>query len=136
MGAPLYLHLPHGSPLPALPPGPFKALLIAESIAMEEWREQTCESLARAGCRFFLAWGQDAREWRDAMNGAAAAAGGDLLIATWHPDQPLSEAMWFSVHQSDHPELALKYIVILHLTPQAQREEVLDQFSHAIREEM
>jgi hypothetical protein len=69
------------------------------------------------------------------MNGAAAAAGGDLPIATWHPDQPLAEAMWSSVYQSDHPEVALKYIVIIHLTPQAQREEVLDQFERAVRDD-
>ena len=134
MSAPLYLYLPHGSPLPALPSGPFKALLVAESIAMEEWRTQTCEALARAGCRYLVAWGQDCKEWRDAMDGAASGSG-DLVVSTFHSDQPLAEAMWFSVYRSDHPEIALKYIVILHLTPQERREEILDQFEKAVRYE-
>lgn len=134
MSAPLYLHLPHGSPLPALPSGPFKALLIAESIAIDEWRTHTCEALVRAGCRSFLAWGQDCREWRDAMNDAAGGCG-ELVIATFHPDQPVTEAMWFSVYKSDHPDVTLKYILIIHLTPRAQRDEVLEQFARAIRDD-
>lgn len=134
MGAPLYLHLPHGSPLPALPPGPFKALLIAESIAMDEWRNEICEALAKAGCRSFLAWGQDCKDWRDAMDVAAGGCG-ELIVTTFHPDQPLTEAMWFSVYQSDHPEETLKYIVIIHVTPQAQRDEMLEQFARAVRDD-
>lgn len=138
MAAPLYVHLPNGSTLPALGPAPFKVLLLAESIVTDEWRTGTCEDLVRRGCRAFIVWGQDGRQWRDAMS--QSAGGEDVVaqwedvVAQWYDDIPLGEAMWSSVHAADHPTIMLQAFAILHVTPQARREEILDQFANAVRD--
>jgi len=136
MGAPIYLHLPNGSSLPTLRPSASIALAILESIVIDEWRAQVCEWLARSGCRYFIAWGQDCEEWRGTMG--EAALGGDaenLIITTAHTDEPLAEAMWFSVHKAYHPAVTLQTFMILHVTPVARREEILTQFEKAVRDE-
>jgi hypothetical protein len=140
VAAPLYFHLPHGSSLPAIGPAPFKALLIAESIVGDDWRGNVCEWLARNGCRYFLAWGQDCELWHDVMDETAVAFfGGDdgenFIMTTWHEDEPLAEAMWFSVHHAEHPTVTFKGFVIVHVTPHARGDEILDQFANAAREE-
>ena len=117
MGAPVYLHLPNGSPLPPVGPAASIALLILESIVIDEWRIQVCEWLARGGCRYFVAWGQDCEEWQGTMGAAAGAPGGDaenLIITTAHMDETLAETMWFSVHKTHHPAVTLQTFLILH----------------------
>ncbi|MGE3333948.1 MAG: hypothetical protein AB7I36_09905 [Rhodospirillaceae bacterium] len=134
MPAPLYVHLPNGSPVPRLGPEPFIVLLIAESIALDDWRAQVCGDLARSGCHSFIAWGQDCVQWCVEMQKTTASSGARIMIAA-HEDEPLAEAMWASVHGADHPEVTLQALVIVHVTPRERREEILFQFhSAAMRE--
>ncbi|MGE3474533.1 MAG: hypothetical protein AB7H70_01870 [Rhodospirillaceae bacterium] len=131
MTAPLYIHLPNASMLPALGPEPFKVLLIAESIVLDEWRVKICEDLARSGCRYLVAWGQDCKEWSVAMG----RTGENLVVTGATVDEPLAEAMWLAVHEAEHPTLTLHALVIAHVTPHARRDEILFQFhSAAMRE--
>jgi hypothetical protein len=131
MAAPLYVHLPNGSALPALGPEPFKVLLIAESIVIDDWRAKICEGLAREGCRYLVAWGQDCAQWSAVMGNA----GENLVVTDAHVDEPLAEAMWSAVHDAQHPTLTLHALVIAHVTPRPRREDILFQFqSAALRE--
>lgn len=133
MPAPLYVHLPNGGALPALGPAPFIALLIADSIVMEDWRAGICEQLAGRGCRYLVAWGQDCALWAHTMN--TIAAGENLVMTAAHEDEPLAEAMWFSVHETRHPVVTLEGLVIVHVAPRARRDEILTEFqSAALRE--
>ncbi len=122
--------------MPELGPAPFIALLIADNVAFDAWRDSVCAHLARSGCRYFVAWGQDCGLWAHAMDVTAGSlfgrGGGDTLILTAaHEEAPLAEAMWASVHDTSHPAVALTGLVIVHVTPRPRREEILAQYSSA-----
>ncbi|MCA0200988.1 MAG: hypothetical protein LCH56_09120 [Proteobacteria bacterium] len=132
MPAPLYVHLPSGGTLPALGPAPFIALVIADNVVMDDWRDDVCERLAGSGCRYLVAWGQDCVGWAHAMG---KSAGENMIVTAAVEDEPLAEAMWFAVHETHHPAVTLEGLVIVHVTPRARRDEIHFQFhSAAMRE--
>ncbi len=139
MDAPQYLHLRPGDSPPALQgAGTFKAVLVSEAEATSEWRGIVSDWIVRSGCRYFMAWGNQCRDWHDSVDEANLKRfdygdfpDDDLVMTTWHEDEPVEEAFWFSEFSAVHPSLALETTYILHVAPSASEAELLRTFAEA-----
>lgn len=80
-----------------------------------------------------MAWGQEASSWDDAMDWASLerskhvvdAESDELILTTWHDDEPLSEVFEFATRLAKHPSLKLHDQLVLHLAEQPDSERVL-----------
>lgn len=122
MDAVAYLHLsPGAAPPPWTGPAPFKAVLVLDTPADAVWRTAIAAWLARSGCRYALAWGIDCEAWHDAIDDDAIAAfpgeprDDDLIMTTWHDDEPLEEVAHFTAHAAQHPSLDLPATLVVHV---------------------
>ena len=132
MTAPAYLHLPpDAAPPPSPIPAPFKAVLVLEAPTTPAWRDRIAAWLVERGCLYAMAWGTDCEAWHDAIDEAFIAAHPDglpgddqLIMTTWHDDEPLEELARFAAHDATHPSGELAAPLVLHIA-QAPREAEL-----------
>jgi hypothetical protein len=136
---PEYIWVRPGGAMPELGPEPYRALLVAKTEAECGWRARFTHHPVATGCMYFLAWGDDCSVWHDCVDAANLAAHdfGDipddaLVMTTWHQNEPLEEAMWFSHHCASHPDVELQRFHILHLGEQGDPERVLSLYDTAI----
>ena len=105
-----YLHLPAGSEPPVIEQdGPFKAVLVIEQDAAQDWRDRIADWLVRSGCLYMMAWGQGAEVWHDSVDWALLTIhdfnevpDDKLVMTTWHDNEPLAEVFWFSDYCARH----------------------------------
>lgn len=139
MNSASYLHLPAGH---ALPPFRFseacKVVVVIEDEVEPEWQAAVSEWLVRAGCHYMMAWGRKCSEWDDSVDYAAIDVFGpdasddeSLVMTTWHDQEPLSETFWFSEHAAFHPTIEMPHTLILHIAPQPQELQMLEEFERA-----
>jgi hypothetical protein len=134
-----YIHLRTGEPPPHLKDDrPFKAVLVIEDTASREWRTLVCDWLVRSGCRYALAWGQECEIWHDSVDRAnltrfdfAEIPDDEFVMTTWHDDEPLSEAFWFSQFCTSHPTFDLDRTIIVHISTTAREAELLSEYDAA-----
>ncbi|HZF95897.1 MAG TPA: hypothetical protein VEZ20_13620, partial [Allosphingosinicella sp.] len=131
-----YLHLPPGREPPALTCGPFRAAIVSEAEAPQEWRARIAEWLVKSGCLHVVAWGAECETWHDTVDWAnlEAFAFGDIpddsfVMTTWHADEPLSEALWFAGQCAFHPDVELAETIILHVAEAAGKAGMLERYA-------
>ena len=134
MNTAAYLHLPVGQTPPSLEGHPpFKAVLVIEQSADEAWRALVSEWLVRSGCLYMSVWGHDCKTWHDRVDLAnlSACDCGDMpddafVMTTWHAHEPLTEALWSAVNCAEHPTMALDHTIIIHISADERRAELLN----------
>jgi hypothetical protein len=144
MEAATYLHLPVGHAPPSLEGShPFKAVLVIEQQVTGEWQSLVSDWLVQSGCLFMMAWGCNCKSWNDSVDYANLTAFnfGEIpedafVMTTWHADEPLREALWFATHAAFHPTVALDRTVIVHISAEERRAELLRDFQQAQSDEV
>lgn len=142
MDAPQYLHLKPGDAMPEFASvGPFKAVLVLDCEVTSDWQAQVSEWLVRSGCRYMMAWGRNCSTWDDSVDEAnlkifdyGEIPEVDFVMTTWHENEPLRETFWFCQHGALHPSVELARTYILHISPQARADELLETFRAAQQE--
>lgn len=140
MEAPEYVHLRPGDAPPSLDDiAPFKAVVVVDADATPEWQSQISDWLVRSGCRYMMAWGRKCTEWNDSVDEASHARSDfgeipedDFVMTTWHDDEPLKEAFWFSQFSAMHPTLELQKTYIFHISPETREAHMLETFRKAL----
>ena len=78
----------------------FAALLVADSTRVaDEALAGVAQTLLRAGCSYFCAWGPDCSRAHDIFDLQCLDAD-PVIMTTWHDNEPLDEALWFFVRLS------------------------------------
>jgi hypothetical protein len=133
-----YVHLKPDEPTPSLGSAPFCALIVSEAAAGDAWRERVTEWLVESGCLYAVAWGLDCEAWHDSVDEANLREFdyGDIpddqfVMTTWHSNEPLSEAFWFAGQCASHPTVELNRIIIVHVSDEPRKEEMLQTFDES-----
>lgn len=131
-----YVHLPPNEAPPLLPSGPLRAVIISETTVADEWHNGVAQWLVDAGCLYAIAWGAECEKWHDAVDWAVLRNFdfGDIpddkfVMTTWHSDEPMSEALWFAGNCAFHPDVELQRTVVLHVTTQANSDEMIATYA-------
>lgn len=130
-----YLHLRPAQPLPEIVSRPHRAVIIAEGPVSEAWRNSMAAWLLRCGCLYVVAWGVDCGAWHE----SADMANGEALnfsdipderfvMTTWHPNEPLSEALWFAGNCAFHPDIELNETILIHVSGHERRSGILQSY--------
>src|SRR5262249_29202922 len=106
MGAPIYVHLRSGEPVPHLDSSqPFKGIVVIEDDVTSEWQASVSDWLVRNGCRYMMAWGHGCSEWDDSVDLASLDCFGygetpedKFVMTTWHNKETLEDVFWFATH--------------------------------------
>ena len=81
----------------SLPAGRFIAFLAADASSVDRLLlAEFSQRLLRAGCVYFCAWGLDCERVHDVFDGECFDAE-PVIMTTWHVEDSLDEALWFSV---------------------------------------
>jgi hypothetical protein len=116
-----YLHLTPETAPPPRPPEPLCVVLISEARAKDIWRGQVLEWAQRAGCVYFIAWGENCERWHDDMDDvhletyAYKPPDDKFMMTTWHANETLEEALWFAKFNVEHPAVRIKRTLLLHI---------------------
>ncbi|GGI67182.1 hypothetical protein L2680_00195 [Shewanella gelidii] len=75
------------------------------------------------------AWGVNASSWDTSIDIANIIYVGDsdlndenLVVTTWHDDEPLSEAFWFAKHLVSHSYYELRDTVVIYISSRGPRK--------------
>lgn len=136
---PVYVHLPPGYSLPNIEHlAPFRAVVVIEGEVSSDWRVDVSDWLVRSGCLYMMAWGHDCSLWDDSVDAANIAAfdfkeipENRFVITTWHDDSPLSHAFDFCKRLAVHPAVELARVILLHVAPSGNAEQVLCAYADA-----
>lgn len=129
-----YLYLCSEQAFPELVTKPFRAVIVAEIEVDEVWRNQIAAKLVEVGCLYVVAWGIDCEEWHDSVDWANLEAfdydvpDESFVMTTWHNDEPLSEAFWFSGNCASHPDVELYDTIILHISNKEKNADMLQVY--------
>jgi hypothetical protein len=131
-----YLHLSPGKPPPAIKARPYRAVLIADEGASQDWQNDVCSWLAESGCLYFIAWGVACEGWHDTMDWTALEAfdfseipDDRFVMTTWHDKEPLSEALWFAGNAAHHPDIDLPDTLLVHVASQNRCAAILSLYA-------
>lgn len=131
-----YIHLQPGTAPEARLTPPFRAVVVAEDTAPEDWRRLVADWLVEKGCLYVVAWGVDCENWHDDVDWAILETFnyGDIpddrfVMTTWHADEPLSEAFWFAEHCAVHPDVALDETYIIHISGTSEMQQMLRSYT-------
>lgn len=133
-----YLHLTEGQGPPVIGLGLFKAVIVADQDVAEDWRGSICDWLVGSGCLYAMAWGTGCGAWHDAVDIAnlSAFGWGEIpeerhVMTTWHETEPLAETFWYAGFCAFHPTIPLAETLILHIGPEARRDDLLKAYVDA-----
>ena len=111
---------------------PFKAVLVIEEAVSDEWQWLVSKWLVRNGCRYMMAWGCNCGSWDDSVDYAnISEAPDELVMTTWHPDEPLAATFQFAINFAIHPDVPLDRTLIVHVSHEARPAELLLTYSEA-----
>ncbi len=140
MVRPYYLHLAPDQAPPQLTYGPWRALIVSEVEVTQEWCSRVAGWLTKSGCLYVVAWGTECEKWHDTVDWSILEEFdyGDIpddrfVMTTWHANEPLSEAMWFTGHCAYHPDVELGDTVLLHIANQAREADLLVAYTDSQR---
>lgn len=139
MATPQYVHMHPGDAPPRLDEAaPFKAVVVIDADVTPEWRGLVSDWLVRCGCRYMMAWGNDCSAWDWSVDEAnlikfdyEEIPEDDFVMTTWHAEEPLEEAFWFSQFSAIHPSLQLEKTYIVHISSEAKEAAMLETFASA-----
>jgi len=133
-----YIHLPSGSSLPEISHRPFRAVVVVDEKVTEEWRGLVSAWLVASGCLYMMAWGDDCSRWDDSVDYAnleefnyGVIPEERFVYTTWHENQALAEAFWFSEHCATHPVVEFEATIILDITATSRAVEMLSSYERA-----
>ncbi|WP_431097875.1 DUF7684 family protein [Polaromonas aquatica] len=134
-----YLHLKPGSPLPPVTvQPPYRAVVVIDAEVSRFWQTELSNWLVRSGCLYMMAWGSSCSSWDDSVDMAnieqfefADIPEDKFVMTTWHADEPLSEAFWFSKNCATHPVIKLERTVVIHIAGEALEKELLTVYRDA-----
>lgn len=83
-----------------------------------------------------MAWGRNCSSWDDSVDIANIEQFADIseskfVMTTWHADESLSEAFWFSKNCASHPVIKLERTVVIHIAGEAREKELLTAYRDA-----
>lgn len=110
---------------------PLCVVLLGEARAGAIWRNEILEWLQRAGCLYFIAWGEDCETWHDAMDHVHLEAfnydvpDDKFMMTTWHARETMKEALWFARFAMEHPTVPIARTLLLHVAAHADEARVL-----------
>ncbi len=134
-----YVHLMPGQNPPELGQvRPFRAVVVLEQATSPDWLGRVSEWLVASGCLYMMAWGEGCEAFHDRVDQARDAPfdGADipddqLVMTTWHDDEPLSETFWFAEHTACHPTVSIDETVILDVGPHERRAHLTEMLEAA-----
>lgn len=134
-----YLHLPAGQAPPDIASArPFKAVVVVEDDVTPAWRELVSRWLVREGCLYMMAWGRDCSLWDDSVDEANLEAfqfqhipDEGFVMTTWHEGETLADTFWYALRPAVHPTVDIDCIVIVDISPNERRAEMLSLFELA-----
>jgi hypothetical protein len=136
METPEYIHMRPGDTPPRLDEAaPFKAVVVIDADVTPEWQGQVSDWLVRSGCRYMMAWGKDCSAWDSSVDEAnlvkhdfGEISEDDFVMTTWHANEPLEEAFWFSQFCAMHPSLELDRTYIVHISLESKDAAMLKTY--------
>jgi hypothetical protein len=85
-----------------------------------------------------MAWGADCSSWDDSVDFAnieqfeyEEIPAQSFVMTTWHEKDSLEEVFWYAGFCADHPNADLKSTLIVHISAQDQRAQMLQRFTIA-----
>lgn len=85
-----------------------------------------------------MAWGIECTTWDDAVDWANIDNFVDLpipperlVITTWHDDEALKDVFWFSKTVANHPDGPLTRTVLLDISADCRRDQMLHAYMNA-----
>jgi hypothetical protein len=134
-----YLQLKPGSNPPNITSlSPFQAVVVIEEESSASWQEHISNWLVSSGCLYLMAWGLNCSSWDDSVDIANLQAHnfGDIpedkfVMTTWHEDEPVSEAFWYSKNNAMHPTVDIENVLILHIASKGNESELLSAYASA-----
>lgn len=133
-----YLHLRPNEAPPNLASAPFRAAIAAEIEVTQDWRNRIAEWLLDSGCLYVVAWGVECEDWHDTVDwtNIEASDSDDIpddkfVMTTWHPNEPLSEALWFLGQCAFHPSVELDETFIIHVANEGREAGMLETYSES-----
>jgi hypothetical protein len=134
----IYLHLEPESSLPEIANEPTRMVVIVEAEVSPEWQSLVSDWIVRSGCLYMMAWGIECSSWDDSVDWANINKYGEdpipddgFVITTWHSDEPLEEVFWFSKNCAIHPVVDLNQTIILDISTENQRVQLLHAYAAA-----
>ncbi|MEM1379414.1 MAG: hypothetical protein AAGH41_02190 [Pseudomonadota bacterium] len=113
-------------------------VLISDEVTTPEWRSSVSRWLVEAGCLYFLALGEGCEDWHDHVDEELLEKhdykdipDAEFIMTTWHDDEPLSEVFWFAAHAAHHDIAHFQEVLLLDVTKDQRREEMLKQYRNA-----
>ncbi|HRE90562.1 MAG TPA: hypothetical protein PK095_15630, partial [Myxococcota bacterium] len=101
---------------------PYKAVVIAETQASEEWKAKVSRWLVDTGCRYMMAWGHDCSTWDDSVDVACLEkhdfgdiSEEDFVMTTWHDNESLEEVFLFAKTNTFYMDSPIKNLLFLHI---------------------
>lgn len=139
METPEYLHLRPGDAPPRLEnAAAFKAVVLIDPDVTPEWQGQICDWLVHSGCRYMMAWGKDCSAWDSSVDEASLAKfdyseipEDDFVMTTWHDNEQLEDAFWFSQFCAMHPSREIEKTYIVHISLEGRETQMLETFRDA-----
>jgi hypothetical protein len=102
----------------------------------EAWQRRVAEWLVASGCLYVIAWGIDCEKWHDCVDRAVIETHnyGEIpddkfIMTTWHRDESLSEAFWYTEYCASHPDVELSETIIVHISVEARGAEMLRAYA-------
>ena len=127
-----YLLLPAGSQPPKVEELPFRVAVIVRSPVSDAWRNLVSRWLVDNGCLYMSAWGDECSKWDDSVDNANLDdfAFGDIpddrfVYTTWHENESLTEALFFSLYCARHPAVELKSTLLIDISDVGHETDVL-----------
>lgn len=135
-----YFHIVEGEPLPDISRyAPFKAVLIIETAVSSDWQTVVCRWLVASGCLNTMSWGAACESWHDSVDIAnlekfdwGEVPDDQLVMTTWHSDDPLDEVFWFANFVAFHPKFELATTVLIDIADTDRKAEMLDRLEAAV----
>ena len=140
--SPIYVHLLPGSVLPSIEQQPSKIIVVVQDAVTEEWQNKVSDWIVNSGCLCMMAWGDRCSTWDDSVDWAnlsqhdfGEVPDDKFVMTSWHEDEPLEEAFWFSKFCASHPTIALDRVIILHISNKNRETEILKSYQCAMSDE-
>lgn len=132
----VYVQVVPDGDLPDFSGAPARVVVIAESAVSPFWQARVSTWLARSGCLYMMACGENCSSWDDSVDMAnleefsfGAIPDDRFIMTTWHTDELLHEVFWFSKHNATHPTVEIDRTVLLHISARNKEREFLKLYA-------
>ncbi len=85
-----------------------------------------------------MAWGIESSSWDDSVDVANLTVTGSddvpndqVVMTTWHDDEPLAETFWYAGFTAHHPTVSLDRVAIIDIGPTNREAEMLEAYAAA-----